>query len=82
MKLSNCHSGLLTGAPGPLKVAKPVREYDWGSTGALATLEGREPSGRPEAEWWWRHCCYGCTGSSRDSRYTCLTGFRTPVYPA
>ena len=50
MKLSNCHSGFLTGAPGPLKVAKPVREYDWGSTGALATLEGREPSGRPEAE--------------------------------
>ena len=52
MKLSNCHSGFPTGAPGPLKMANPVREYDWGSTGALATLEGREPSGRPEAELW------------------------------
>jgi mannose-6-phosphate isomerase len=52
MKLSNCHSGFPTGVPGPLKMANPVREYDWGSTGALATLEGREPSGRPEAELW------------------------------
>jgi len=52
MKLSNCHSGFPTGAPGPLKMANPVREYDCGSTGALATLEGREPSGRPEAELW------------------------------
>ena len=44
--------GVPNGAPGPLKMANPVREYDWGSTGALATLEGREPSGRPEAELW------------------------------
>jgi mannose-6-phosphate isomerase len=29
-----------------------VREYDWGSTCALAALQGREPSGRPEAELW------------------------------
>lgn len=33
-------------------MANPVREYDWGSTGALAALQGREPSGRPEAELW------------------------------
>ena len=39
-------------APGPWKMANPVREYDWGSTGALAALQGREPSGRPEAELW------------------------------
>ena len=52
MKLSNCHSGFLTGAPGPWKMANPVREYDWGSTRALAALQGREPSGRPEAELW------------------------------
>jgi mannose-6-phosphate isomerase len=43
---------LLTGAPGPWKMANPVREYDWGSAGALAALQGREPSGRPEAELW------------------------------
>jgi mannose-6-phosphate isomerase len=49
---SSCHPGLLTGAPGPWKMANPVREYDWGSTGALAALQGREPSGRPEAELW------------------------------
>ena len=42
----------LAGAPGPWKMANPVREYDWGSTGALAALQGREPSGRPEAELW------------------------------
>ena len=39
-------------APGPWKMANPVREYDWGRTGALAALQGREPSGRPEAELW------------------------------
>jgi mannose-6-phosphate isomerase len=52
MNLSNCHSECLTGAPGPWKMANPVREYDWGSTGALAAWQGREPSGRPEAEMW------------------------------
>jgi mannose-6-phosphate isomerase len=52
MKLSNCYSGYLTGAPGPWKMANSVREYDWGSTGALATLQDREPSSRPEAELW------------------------------
>jgi mannose-6-phosphate isomerase len=52
MKLPNDHSGFLMGAPGPWKMANPVREYDWGSTGALAALQGRRPSGRPEAELW------------------------------
>jgi mannose-6-phosphate isomerase len=52
MKLSNRHSAFLTGAPGPWKMENPIREYDWGSTGALAALQGREPSGRPEAELW------------------------------
>jgi mannose-6-phosphate isomerase len=33
-------------------MVNPVREYDWGSAGALAALQGREPSGRPEAELW------------------------------
>ena len=37
-------------APGPWKMANPVGECHWGSTGALAALQGREPSGRPEAE--------------------------------
>ena len=52
MKLSNDRSRFLMGAPGPWKMANPVREYDWGSTGALAALQGREPSGQPEAEFW------------------------------
>src|SRR5215472_16253390 len=43
---------LLAGAPRPWKMANPAREYDWGSTGALAALQGRGPSGRPEAELW------------------------------
>ena len=47
-----CCSGFPTGAPGSWKMANPVREYDWGSTRALAALQGREPSGRPEAELW------------------------------
>ena len=31
-----------TGAPGLWKMVNPVREYDWGSTGALAAWQGRE----------------------------------------
>jgi mannose-6-phosphate isomerase len=30
----------------------PVRAYDWGSTTALARLQGRRPPGGPEAELW------------------------------
>ena len=52
MTLSDRCPGLLTGAPGPWKMANPVRAYDWGCIRALATLQGREPSGRPEAELW------------------------------
>ena len=29
------------------------RAYSWGSTTLIAELEGREPSGRPEAEVWY-----------------------------
>lgn len=29
-----------------------VRDYAWGSTTLLAALQGREPTGRPEAELW------------------------------
>jgi len=29
-----------------------IRPYIWGSTTAIATLQGRQPSGRPEAEMW------------------------------
>jgi mannose-6-phosphate isomerase len=46
------HSGFLAGAPGPWEMVNAVREYEWGSTRALAALQGREPSGRPEAELW------------------------------
>ncbi len=30
----------------------PIRDYDWGSTSALAQLQNRIPSGDPEAELW------------------------------
>ncbi len=36
----------------PLPMVNPVRTYDWGSTTTLARLQGRSPSGRPEAELW------------------------------
>jgi mannose-6-phosphate isomerase len=37
---------------GPLLMRNPIRDYDWGSLTALARLQGREPSGSPEAELW------------------------------
>jgi len=33
-------------------MVNPVRRYDWGSRTALATLQGRPPTGEPEAELW------------------------------
>lgn len=36
----------------PQLMVNPIREYGWGSTQALARLQGREPTGRPEAELW------------------------------
>ncbi len=36
----------------PARMANPIREYDWGSTTTLARLQGRTPTGRPEAELW------------------------------
>jgi mannose-6-phosphate isomerase len=38
--------------PWPQRMGNPVRQYDWGSRTALARLQGRAPSGRPEAELW------------------------------
>lgn len=35
-----------------LPMINPVRGYDWGSRHALAHLQGREPTGAPEAELW------------------------------
>jgi len=43
--------GTATG-PWPQLMDNPVREYDWGSTTTLARLQGRTPTGRPEAEMW------------------------------
>ncbi|OMH23816.1 mannose-6-phosphate isomerase, class I [Tersicoccus phoenicis] len=34
------------------RLTSPIRPYPWGSTTAIATLLGREPSGDPEAELW------------------------------
>lgn len=38
--------------PWPQLMENPVRDYDWGSTTTLPRLQGRTPSGRPEAELW------------------------------
>ncbi|MBW9095733.1 mannose-6-phosphate isomerase, class I [Microbacterium jejuense] len=35
-----------------IPLANDPRDYAWGSTSLIAELEGREPSGRPEAEVW------------------------------
>jgi mannose-6-phosphate isomerase len=36
----------------PVAMENPIRDYDWGSTTVLPRLQGRSPSGRPEAELW------------------------------
>ncbi|MFZ0159963.1 MAG: mannose-6-phosphate isomerase, class I [Kineosporiaceae bacterium] len=33
-------------------MVNPIRAYDWGSTTVLARLQGRRPTGEPEAELW------------------------------
>lgn len=38
--------------PWPQRMVNPIQAYDWGSTTTLAGLQGREPSGQPEAELW------------------------------
>ncbi|MFN0284855.1 MAG: mannose-6-phosphate isomerase, class I [Kineosporiaceae bacterium] len=38
--------------PWPQKMVNPVQAYDWGSTTALARMQGRRPGGGPEAELW------------------------------
>lgn len=35
-----------------LRLDATIRDYSWGSTTLLAALQGREPSGAPEAEMW------------------------------
>lgn len=35
-----------------LPMANPIRDYDWGAIETLARLQGRTPSGAPEAELW------------------------------
>lgn len=38
--------------PWPARMSNPIRDYDWGSPGLLARMQGRLPSGRAEAELW------------------------------
>jgi mannose-6-phosphate isomerase len=38
--------------PWPLRMVNPIHHYAWGSRTALAWMQGREPSGDPEAELW------------------------------
>lgn len=42
----------LTAVPAVTAMRNAVRDYDWGSTSALALLQSRTPSGGPEAELW------------------------------
>jgi mannose-6-phosphate isomerase len=49
--MSTVSSGPLP-ARWPLPMVNPVRDYDWGSATALARMQGRPASGRPEAELW------------------------------
>ncbi|WP_088284469.1 mannose-6-phosphate isomerase, class I [Kineosporia sp. A_224] len=38
--------------PWPQRMVNPIQPYDWGSTTALARMQGRTPTGAPEAELW------------------------------
>ncbi len=38
--------------PWPQRMDNPIHHYDWGSLTALAWMQGRAPTGRPEAELW------------------------------
>ncbi len=42
----------MTAAPVISPMRNRIRDYDWGSTSALALLQARTPSGGPEAELW------------------------------
>jgi len=42
----------ITLGPWPQIMVNPIRDYDWGSPTTLARLQGRQPSGGPEAELW------------------------------
>jgi mannose-6-phosphate isomerase len=48
-------------------ISNTPRDYDWGSATLLADLEGRSPSGRPEAEIWFGDHP-GCPASVADGR--------------
>jgi mannose-6-phosphate isomerase len=44
--------GTLRPAGSLLRMVNPIRDYDWGSLETLARMQGREPTGAPEAELW------------------------------
>ncbi|MET0661663.1 MAG: mannose-6-phosphate isomerase, class I [Ilumatobacteraceae bacterium] len=39
-------------SPEPRRIVGPVQHYAWGDPTFIPTLQGREPDGRPWAEWW------------------------------
>ena len=39
-------------SPQPRPIIGPVQHYAWGDRTFIPTLQGREPDGRPWAEWW------------------------------
>ena len=48
-------------------ISNEPRDYSWGSTTLIAGLEGREPSGAPEAEIWYGDHP-GCPSQTPDGR--------------
>ena len=39
-------------SPEPRRIVGPVQHYAWGDPTFIPSLQGREPDGRPCAEWW------------------------------
>jgi hypothetical protein len=42
--------GTMSAVPPLTSMDNRIQDYEWGSTSALAQLQGRTPAGRPEAE--------------------------------
>jgi mannose-6-phosphate isomerase len=63
-------ASLTASIPGPWLMDNPVRAYDWGCPTSLARIQGRPPSGGPEAELW-----MGAHPSAPSRLYAEDTGF-------
>ncbi|MEZ5213495.1 MAG: hypothetical protein R2692_01045 [Microbacterium sp.] len=64
-----------------IPISNTPRDYSWGSTDLIAHLQGRTPTGRPEAEiWYGDHSRQPLAGARRRRRHarhgTCRRGWR------